>query len=127
MKNKIFIFLIVTLASCAKNPIENTLMTKSGEYWVMYSTNSSYYSHYTFNKDKFSYEFGRDNSNNYFRIRGGDAIEVPKKWSVTNDSIMTWGNVKYDIVSYNANAIVVNYLLKTKPYTGYIFLTLVST
>lgn len=122
MKIKTYILLIIILASCSKNSIENTLITKSGEYWVLYTTNSSDYSHYTFEKNKLSYQFGRDNNNNYYRIGGGDAVEFPQKWCVSKDSIMTWGHIKYDVVSYNDNAIVLNYLLKTKPFTGYIFL-----
>ena len=125
MKTKFYVLtLTFVLIGCSKlNPIEKSLIAKPDEHWVYYNSNSSHFTHFKFNKDKLSHRY-ESNSNGEFQkyLAKNDTVEIPLKWSVTKDSIFSWGDFKYDVVSYTDNCIVLNYLIKTKPFSGYIFL-----
>lgn len=124
MKNKLYIILLIVLTSCSQqNPIEKAFHTNSDEYWCYYIPNDSYVTYFKFNENKLSYRFNRDGKGK-FTDEPEDPFmeEVPKKWSVSKDSIMKWGYASYDVVSYNDKAIVLLYLTKEKPYLNYIFL-----
>jgi hypothetical protein len=125
MKSKTYLLIIVLiLTSCkSENNIENIFLNNANEYWKYYTTDSNSVTYFQFNKDHLSHRFDTDNRNRYYENKGErDVIEVPQKWSVTQDSIMSWGGSTYDIVSFNKNVIVLNYLNEEKPFTGFIFL-----
>ena len=70
-----------------------------------------------------SHQYKRNSKGEFQEYLGkSDVVEVPLKWSVTKDSILTWGDFKYNVVSYTNDCIVLNYIVKTKPFSGYIFL-----
>lgn len=123
MKTYFFFFLILLLTGCSrKNPIEKALETKPDEYWCYYTNRDSYFTYFKFKDDQLSYRYNRD-ENGKFTDKPEDPYmpEVPEKWSVSEDSIMTWGNFSYDVVSYNDKAIVLAYTTKEKPYVNYLF------
>lgn len=122
MKNTFYIIFIILFTSCSQqNPIEKAFETKSDEYWCYYLPNDNYFTYFKFNENKLSYRYNRDG--NHFTDKPEDPYveEPPQKWSVSEDSIMRWGNFTYDIVSYNDKAIVISYPTKKKPYLNYIF------
>ncbi|MBZ4036402.1 hypothetical protein K6T82_16645 [Flavobacterium sp. 17A] len=124
MKKYFSLFLIILLISCSeKNPIEKSLETKSDEYWCYYTNCNSYFTYFKFKDDQLSYRYNKD-ENGKFTTKPEDPFmpEDPQKWSVSEDSIMTWGNFSYDVVSYNDKAIVLVYPTKEKPYLNYLFL-----
>ena len=97
MKNKFYVILIIVLAGCSqRNPIERALETKSDEYWCYYRQNDSYFTYFKFDENKLSYRYNRDG--NHFTDKPEDPFmdEVPENWSVSEDSIMKWGNFAYD-------------------------------
>lgn len=114
----------VALSSCNNDDtIKNNFLKDSNEYWTCYSTISPDFTYYQFCKDNLSHRFSIGNRNVLYENKGdGDMVEVPKKWSVSKDSIMIWGGLTYDIVSYNKNVVVLNFRMKEKPFTGYMFL-----
>lgn len=125
MKTKFYVLaLTFVLIGCSKlNPIEESLIAKPDEHWVYYNSNSSHFTHFKFNKDKLSHQYKRNSKGEFQEYLGkSDVVEVPLKWSVTKDSILTWGDFKYNVVSYTNDCIVLNYIVKTKPFSGYIFL-----
>lgn len=71
MKRKIYLLLIiVTLSSCHKgNNIGNNFITDSNEYWAYYSTNSTQFTYYQFNKDGLSHRFDTDNKQFFTKIK----------------------------------------------------------
>lgn len=122
MKNKFFLILIIVLASCSQqNPIEQALETKSDEYWCYYRQKDSYFTYFKFDENKLSYRYNRDG--NHFTDESEDSFmkEEPLEWSVSEDSIMRWGNFAYDVVSYSDKAIVISYPTKEAPYLNFIF------
>ena len=122
MKNKFYVILIIVLAGCSqRNPIERALETKSDEYWCYYRQNDSYFTYFKFDENKLSYRYNREG--NHFTDKPEDPFmdEVPENWSVSEDSIMKWGNFAYDVVSYSDNAIILAYPTKESPYLNYIF------
>ncbi|MBS7254256.1 hypothetical protein [Flavobacterium branchiicola] len=125
MKSKTYLMaILLALTSCkSDNNIENIFLNNADEYWKYYTTNSNSSTYFQFNEDHLSHRFEIDNKNHFHENKGeGDIVEVPQKWSVTEDSIMSWGNLTYDIVSFNKKVIVLNYLSEEKPFTGFIFL-----
>lgn len=125
MKTKFYaLALTFVLISCNEvNPIEESLIAKPDEHWVYYNSNSSHFTHFKFDKDKLSHRYERNSKGEFQEYLGeNDVVEVPLKWSVTKDSIFSWGNFKYDVVNYTDDCIILNYLIKTKPFVGYIFL-----
>lgn len=126
MKTYFFFFLILLLSGCSrKNPLEKALETRSDEYWRYYYNyeNETRSGYYKFKDDHLSYIFTIDEDGK-FTNRPEDPYypNEPLKWSVSEDSIMTWGNLSYDVVSYNNKAIVLTYPTKEKPYQNYLFL-----
>ncbi len=119
MKKTLYIFIIViTFLSCSKtNSIEDTFVTGQNEYWTYYSQGQSGYMYFKFHKDKTYDKYERDLSlfNN-----DGDLISGNRNWSVSKDSIFTWGAHKYDLISCNEKAIVIMYFEKNG-IPGYIF------
>ena len=114
------------MSGCSrKNPIEKALGTRSDEYWRYYYSykNEIYTAYYKFEDDQLSYNFTIDEDRK-FTNKPEDPYypNKPLKWSVSEDSIMTWGNFSYDVVSYNDKAIVLTYSTKEKPYQNYLFL-----
>ncbi|MBF4470706.1 hypothetical protein [Flavobacterium sp. HJJ] len=116
--------LILTLVSCTKqNPIEKTLIANSGEYWKYYTSTSDYTSYYQFKDDHLSYPCSKDEDYKFYEdATDGVMSEQHEKWSVTDDSIMTFRHFKYDVVSYNDKVVVLLALTENEPYTRYIFL-----
>jgi len=111
------------LTGCAKkNPIEKSLITESDEYWCYYTPNEYYFTYFKFKEDKLSYRYNRDGDHFTDTPEDPYVEEVPQKWSVSEDSIMKWGNFSYDVVSYSDKALVISYPTKEKPYLNYIFL-----
>lgn len=124
MKTYFYFFLLILLTGCSrKNPMEKALETKSDECWCYYTNCDSYFTYFKFKDDQLSYRYSRD-ENGKFTDKPEDPYvpEVPEKWSVSEDSILTWRNFSYDIVSFNDNAIILSYPTKEKPYLNYIFL-----
>lgn len=125
MKTKFYVAaLTFVLISCSKlNPIEESLIAKPDEHWVYYNSNSSNFTHFKFNSDKLSHRYQRNSKGEFQQYLGKEGtVQIPLKWSVTKDSIFSWGDFKYDVVSYTHSCIVLNYTMKTKPFSGYIFL-----
>ncbi|WP_431243764.1 hypothetical protein ACQ9BO_04250 [Flavobacterium sp. P21] len=114
------------MSGCSrKNPIEKALATRSDEYWRYYYNykNETYSSYYKFEDDQLSYVFTIDEDGKFTNGPEDPYYgNEPLKWSVSEDSIMTWGNFAYDVVSYNDKAIVLTYSTKEKPYQNYLFL-----
>lgn len=125
MKNSLYTFLLlITLTSCSQqNPIEKLLITKSDESWCYYSTNGSYNIYFKFDNNKTSNRYERDINGDFIKYPVNRYTDTgPKKWSVSKDSIMNWGNFTYDVVTCNDKAIVLLYMTDEKPYVNYIFL-----
>lgn len=85
--------------------------------------NHTYSAYYKFKDDQLSYNFNIDEDGK-FTDKPEDPYypNEPRKWSVSQDSIMAWGNFSYDIISYNNKAIVLTYPTKEEPYQNYLFL-----
>lgn len=110
------------LTGCSgKNPIEKTLISNSDEYWTYYSSTSNLVTYFKFKDDQLSYRCYRDPDSSKF-YEYSKNTEPPRKWSVTKDSVLTWNDFNYDVVSYNDKAVVLLYFTKEEPYTSYIFL-----
>lgn len=123
MRNKFYIVLIIVLTGCSQqNPIEKVLETKSDEYWRYYTSNSSTFTYFRFKKDHLSARYYKDQDSTKFSEYTKPEMKSSQKWSVTKDSIMTWGDFNYDIISYNDKAVVLLALTKEKPFVNYIFL-----
>ena len=108
MKTKIFILIFCTvLVSCTKqNSIQDVFYSGSDEYWQYYT--GKYYgpSYLKFNKNNTSDDVSMENGKFVNRNSVGDIEGWPAKWSVSKDSILTWDERKYDIVSYNDKLII---------------------
>lgn len=123
MRIYFFFFLAILFAGCSeKNPIEKTLISNSDEYWRFYTSNSSTFTYFRFKEDHLSIRYYKDQDSTKFSEYANTAMRSPEKWSVTKDSIMTWGDFNYDVVSYNDKAVVLLALRKEKPFVNYIFL-----
>jgi len=112
------------LTGCSKkNPVEKAFETKPDECWCYYTNCDSYYTYFKFKYNQLSYRYSRD-ENGKFTDKPEDPFvpEVPEKWSVSEDSILTWRNFSYDVVSFNDKVIILSYPTKEKPYLNYIFL-----
>jgi hypothetical protein len=105
--------MLTIMVSCEKrNSLEEILIAKPNEAWVSYNPEpyASYFTYDKFGKDYFSNRFERDSSNKFYKYKGADDNpEMPRSWSVTNDSILKWGARAYDVVSYNEDIIVLYY------------------
>lgn len=122
MKNKFYVILIILLAGCSQqNPIERAFETKSDEYWCYYRQNDSYFTYFKFDANKLSYRYNRDGTHFTDKPEDPSMREAPQNWSVSQDSIMKWGNFAYDVVSYSDNAFILAYPTKESPYLNYIF------
>jgi hypothetical protein len=106
-KNKIILLIILfLLISCDKrNSIEKTFITNDNEYWGEFDQrdfSSRLASKYEFYKDSTTTVYPLENTN----------------WSVSSDSILTWG-FRADVVKFNKNIIILGYV---GVFDGYIFL-----
>ena len=124
MKNSLSLLFLMALTSCnQQNPIQNTFIAKSDEYWRCYSSYSSSNSCYRFNDNNLYYAYSKNQEGLLSKMPDAPYMkESDQKWSVSQDSIMYWNNFFYDVVSYNDKAIVLTYQSKEKPYVYYIFL-----
>ncbi|OXA75183.1 hypothetical protein SAMN05444397_11730 [Flavobacterium aquidurense] len=125
MKAKVYLLLILfSLVGCnMQNSIEENLITESDEHWVYYNSNSTHFTYFKFNKDKLSHRFKRNEKGQLYEYHDeGDVDKVPKKWSVSKDSVLTWGKFKYDVVSYSKSTIILTFPIAKEPFAGYIFL-----
>ena len=115
-KTKIFIiFCILFTVSCTKqNSIEDVFYTGPDEYW-QYHTGKNYGSYIKFNKNNTSDDVSMENGKFVNRNSVGDIEGWPAKWSVSKDSILTWDDRKYDIVSYNDKLIILYIQGKNEP------------
>ena len=115
------------LSSCKRQENKHNLnaifVNKSQECWVVYNQLQSNYVFYRFNNDKTSDNLQRDENGDLkeFNVEG-DLIIGPEEWNVTNDSILTWGAHKYDVINANENAIVLMYINHETDLPGYMFL-----
>ena len=117
MRNSFYIVLTILLAGCSQNnPIEKAFQTKSDEYWCYYTQRDDYFTYFRFKENKLSYRYHRDYDHFVEAPEYPDTKQVPRKWSVSEDSIMKWGNSTYDVVSYSDKAIVISYPTKEKPF-----------
>ncbi|RZK51736.1 MAG: hypothetical protein EOO87_16930 [Pedobacter sp.] len=116
-KGQVLAAMLLILWSCSKS-VNNSPITKSHEYWryddqqdagfgsVFYKFhNNGSYDRYT---KKISGEYSLYNDD-------GDVESEHRKWSISNDSIMNFGNLVCDVVRYNENVIVL-YLNKHNRY-----------
>ncbi|GGF00533.1 hypothetical protein [Flavobacterium limi] len=126
MKTYFYLLFIAAFTACSKkNPIEKALQTNPDEYWCYYYNykNETYYTYYKFKDDQLSYRYNKDRDGNFTDTPEDPYVsELPEKWSASEDSILTWRNFSYDVVSYNDKAIILTYPTKEKPYTNYLFL-----
>jgi hypothetical protein len=123
MKNKFYIVLIILMASCSQqNPIEKAFQTKSDEFWCYYTQRDNYFTYFKFKENKLSYRYNRDSDHFVEASEYPYTKPIPKKWSVSQDSIMIWNGFFYDVVSYNENSIVLLSTSDKNPYHSYIFL-----
>lgn len=125
MKVNVYLVLFLfSLISCSKqSPIEENLITQPDEHWVYYNSNSAHFTYFKFNKDKLSHRYERNSKGKLYEYHGeGDVVEMPQKWSVSKDSILTWKGFKYDIVSYSNSTIILTFPMTEEPFAGYIFL-----
>jgi hypothetical protein len=108
MKSKIFILIFcTTLASCTKqNSIQDVFYSGSDEYWQYYTGNYSGPVYFKFNKNNTSDYVDIEKDKFIIMKSEGDIELKPVKWSVSKDTILTWGINKYDIVSYNDKLII---------------------
>lgn len=122
MKNLLNLILLITFVSCTqRNPIEKTLIANPDEYWTYYNSTSSTSAYFRFKENHLSYQYYKDRDSTQFYEFSNKEINPPQKWSVTADSIMTWDDFNYDVVSYNDKVIVLLSLTKEEPFTSYIF------
>lgn len=123
MRIYFFFFITILFAGCSeKNPIEKTLISNSNEYWRYYTSNSSTFTYFRFKENHLIIRYYKDQDSIKFSEYEKTKMEGSQKWSVTKDSIMTWGDFNYDVVSYNDKAVVLLALTKEKPFVNYIFL-----
>lgn len=123
MKNLFYLLFAIFFTSCVQhNPIEKTLLSNSDEYWRYYTSNSSTFTYFRFKEDHLSVRYYKDQDSTKFSEYEKTKMEESEKWSVTKDSVMTWGDFNYDVVSYNDKAVVLLALAKEKPFVNYIFL-----
>lgn len=125
MKNKIYIlFLLATLGSCSKTEtIEEVLIAKPNDYWTYYSPNSSEFTYYKFGENRISQRYERNSKNKFYKYNGeGDVIEVPQRWSVSEDSILRFNSFVYDVISFNEDAIVLYFKIPDSKDGNFVFL-----
>ncbi|WP_306353662.1 hypothetical protein [Flavobacterium sp. '19STA2R22 D10 B1'] len=112
MKTKFFFILFFAIFSSCKNEadIDNYIINDENNYWVYYSTSQTGYIYFKFHKDKTYDKYIRDLQGNFKRFnKDGDLIDSDRKWSVSNDSIFSWGAHKYDLVNCNEKVLVLSY------------------
>lgn len=123
MKTYFYILFILVFTACSKkNPIEKTLIANSDEYWTYYNSASNTVTYFRFKDDQLSYQYYKDRDSTQFIEFSNKNMNPIQKWSVTKDSIMTWNEFNYDVVSYNDKVIVLLALTKEEPFANYIFL-----
>lgn len=119
MKNILITIFLFSLFACEnRSEIEKAFITEENEYLTYYSQGQTGYLYFKFlengNYDKYERDMRLFNND-------GDLIEDNRNWSVSKDSIFTWGAHKYDVVSYNDKIIVLLYQQTPKSIPGYVF------
>lgn len=103
----IFLLLIFSFGCSSRDSLKQMFITKNGECWVVHSQDHPNYTFWSFNEDMTADNLNRDKSGSLKKFNiDEDLIIGPKKWSISSDSILTWGMHKYDVVTANENAIV---------------------
>jgi len=112
----LLLFYIPIFNSCTNhNEIEQIFINEDNEYWACYNQQQSTYVYFQFHNNATFDQLAHDSSGDFILTnRGGDVMHSVGPWSVTKDSILTWGPHTYDILNYNENAIV---LLFVNPET----------
>lgn len=125
MKTKFFTLLILVLVSCTKTEkIEDILIANPNEYWAYYNPNSTDLTYFKFESNNLSDRYERNNENKFYKYKGeGDVVEGSRKWSVSNDSILKFNGLAYDVVSCNNEVIVLYYMGSDGRNERMVFLT----
>ncbi len=104
-----FIFMIT---SCAKKEMKDYFINSKNEYWVVYSGEKSRRvgTYYQFNSDMEYNRFRKDENEKMIDFNtDGDLIYDNRKWSISNDSILSWDGYKYDVISFTDDFIILMY------------------
>jgi hypothetical protein len=95
--------------------MEEVFYTGPNEYWQYYTGKSYGTEYFKFNNNK-TIDYVDIEKGKFINTNSGQNIETGSlKWSVSKDSILTWDERKYDIVSYNDKLIILYIEGKNEP------------
>ena len=118
-KNNIFILIFcITLIGCTKQKktMYDVFYTAPNEYWQYYYSGEYTGPNYLkFNKNNTSDNVGIEKDGFKITNSEGDVVGMPLEWSVSKDTILTWGERKYDIVSYDEKIIILYIQGRSEP------------
>ncbi|MEE1897964.1 hypothetical protein V1389_06440 [Flavobacterium rakeshii] len=115
----ILVLFYIILVGCSGKTKEDYLINGKDDYWEEYDEIQSgkmgqiYYKFYS----NGTYDRYRTNLNNEYILFNddGDLLSERRTWSVSEDSILKWGEHRLDIVDYNDNTIIL-YLNRQRRY-----------
>jgi len=106
----VVVLVLVTLSGCKKNnPMEENFITSDDEYWATFSEKQFHGISYKFKKNGQYDKYLRFGDNYELFNNDGDDIDDYRLWSVSKDSILSFGAHKADVVLYNKNVIILSY------------------
>ncbi|WP_129749241.1 hypothetical protein [Flavobacterium beibuense] len=111
---RIIVFSLLFLQSfiivgCDNQSLEKCIINGKQDYWLLYDEVEPGYlggPYFKFNDDGVCRRYQKDLNNEFTQINSqGDVVFYDTAWSVSKDSILTWGEHSLDIVDYNENTI----------------------